>query len=338
MNARGFLLAGASAACLLLETACGSNDPESASPTITAPTVSQPASGATVDGRTPTLTVGNASGASNLRYRFEVATDSGFTSIAAIGDNIPQGAGSTSWSITPALDAGQTYHWRARASAEQTVGPFSAVSNFTVLGGFASSTPVDDILVFDPLTNQMSVGEVGGGSFRAGGWIATDANSYIRYEIPPTPNGFVEFQVTNLRNPNPRSDKRSLMIMWDPTRGDYTTNPFRVHLAKFDTNLVTRWHMRLRWISNGQEHNTGIDKFDWNPDQIYTFRIEWGGFPEIVSSQRVHVLLDGLVIMSRNYDPIYRPDTHWVELGMAPRTESLERALYSNVTIGVRRP
>ena len=43
-------------------------------------------------------------------------------------------------------------------------------------------------------------------------------------------------------------------------------------------------------------------------------------------------------IMARNYDPPYRPNTHWVELGMAPRTESLEQAIYSNVTIGVRRP
>ena len=168
--------------------------------------------------------------------------------------------------------------------------------------------------------------------------MATDALSYIRYDIPTTPNGFVEFQVSNLMDLNPHSAKRNLLIMWDPTRGDYTENPFRVHIAKYDTRLVNRWHMRLRFISNGQETNTGINLFDWDPSRTYTFRLEWGAFPEIVSSQRARVLLDGAVIMTRNYDPLYRPAQHVVELGMAPRAESLEQAIYSNVTIGVRRP
>jgi hypothetical protein len=44
------------------------------------------------------------------------------------------------------------------------------------------------------------------------------------------------------------------------------------------------------------------------------------------------------MIMTRNYDNHYLPDTHWVELGMAPRAESLEQATYSNVRIGVRQP
>jgi len=42
--------------------------------------------------------------------------------------------------------------------------------------------------------------------------------------------------------------------------------------------------------------------------------------------------------MSRNYDNLYNPGTHWVELGMAPSSETLEQVTYSNVTIGVRRP
>ena len=42
--------------------------------------------------------------------------------------------------------------------------------------------------------------------------------------------------------------------------------------------------------------------------------------------------------MTRNYDALYRPEQHVVELGMAPRAESLEQATYSNVTIGVRNP
>ncbi len=171
---------------------------------------------------------------------------------------------------------GATYFWRARASSGATTGPFSTAATFEILGGFLSRSPVDQLYVFDPLTNGSSVGEVGGGGeFKGEGWMATNALAYIRYEIPPTPNGFVEFDVTNLRNPNPHSDKRALLIMWDPTRGEYTTNPFRVTLSKFDTNIVDRWHMRLRFIANGQETNTGIDFYEWDPRRVYSFR--WNG-------------------------------------------------------------
>ena len=337
MNKQSLVFVATLGACLLLYAACGSDEPSGSSPTITAPTPQSPATGSTVQSSNPTLTVGNAVGAAGLSYRFEVATDSGFSTIVAVVDNVPEGSGSTSWRVTPALATGR-FFWRARAATEGVQGPFSSAANFDIHAGFNSQTPINSIYVSDPLTTGMSVGEVSGGEFREGGWFVTDAASYIRYEIPTTTNGFVEFQVTNLRNPNPRSDKRNLMIMWDPTRGDYTENPFRVHIAKFDTNLVSRWHMRLRFIANGEETNTGINFFDWDPNRIYSFRLEWGAFPAIVSSQRVQVLMDGRVIMTRNYDNLYRPSTHWVELGMGPRNESLEQALYSNVTIGVRQP
>lgn len=328
----------ASTSASLLLYGCGSDEPTTGtSPTITAPTPQSPANGSTVSGQTPALSVVNATGASGLRYRFEVATDAGFTDVVASASDIPEGSGTTSWTVAPALSSG-TFHWRSRASASETEGPYSSVASFEIESGFSGTTPVNGVLVSDPLTNGMSVGEVGGGEFREGGWFTTDADSYIRYRIPTTVNGFVEFDVVGLRNPNPNSNKRNLMIMWDPTRGDYTENPFRVHISKFDTRLVNRWHMRLRFISNGQETNTGIDKFDWDRRRTYHFRLEWGAFPAIVSSQRARVLLDGREIMSRNYDNLYRPSTHWVELGMAPRSETLEQVSYSNVTIGVRRP
>ena len=317
---------------------CGDDGPSSSSINISAPTVQTPASGEGVSSQQPTLTVGNAQGASNLTYRFEVASDSGFAAIVVIGSDISAGSsGSTSWQVSQPLDLGGKFYWRARASVAGTTGPFSSVADFTIAAGFASQTPVNQTYIFDPLTNGSSVGEVGGGVFNDLGWMATDAKSYIRYEVPTIISGFVEFQVSGLMrlNPAPTPLKRNLLIMWDPTAGSYTQNPFRVHIAKFDERLVRRWHMRFRWLSQGQERNIGINLFDWNPDQTYTFRLEWGAFPE-ENSQRARVLLDGREIMVRNYDPIYRPNVHWIELGMAPREESLEQATYSNVTIGQR--
>lgn len=337
MNRPSLVLA-ASAASLIVYAGCGSDDPSSASPTITAPTPQTPTNGASVNDPAPTLTVANASGADGLLYRFEVASDASFTNVVATTTNVPQGSGTTSWTVAPALTSG-TFHWRARASANGTDGPFSSVASFELDAGFFSPTPINNILVSDPLTNGMTVGERGNGDFRPGGWFTQDPTNYIRYTIPPTPNGFVEFDVIGLRNPNPgQPHKRNLMIMWDPTAGDYTENPFRVHIAKFDTRLVNRWHLRLRFISNREETNTGINKFDWNPRRIYNFRLEWGRFPAVTTTQRARVLLDGQPIMVRNYDNVYRPNQHVVELGMAPRFETLELVTFSNVVIGVRRP
>jgi hypothetical protein len=326
---------------ILALASCGSEGPTSSESanTIGAPTLREPATGSQVTSTSPTLTVGNASGGQVLRYRFEVASDGSFNTLVAVGDDVQEGAnGTTSWNVSPALDPGTTYQWRARASANGALGPYSTTASFEVEGGFNTGIPVNSVYVSDPLTNGTSVGEVYSGTFNSRGWMATEAAAYIRYEIPPTPNGFVEFQVTNLRDPNPRSDKRALLIMWDPSKGDFTDNPFRVNISKYDTELVTFGHLRLRWISQGEERNTWIDFFDWDPNHVYTFRMEWGAFPQIVSSQRVRVLLDGSEILVRNYDKIYKPGTHWIELGMAPREESLEQAIYSNVTIGVRQP
>jgi hypothetical protein len=294
----------------------------------------------------PTLTVMNATGGvGDPTYRFEVATSSSFSTPLAAEEGIGQGSGgATSWRVPEALHGGvvddsglATYYWRARASATGETSPWSATATLRIQEGvFLRNGPsAAGIIVADPLTNGMSVGEVSGGHFNRQGWMATDATTYIRYEIPTLPSGFVEFDVTNLREPNPHSAKRMLMIMWDPTRGEYRTNPYRVHLQKMDRRTVSFDHLRLRWISAGQERNTGYNYTNWDPARIYRFRLEWGDFPGI-DTQWVRVLFDGEEIMTRSYDNRYEPATHWVELGCGPRNETLEQATFSNLRIGTR--
>lgn len=324
--------------------ACGEESPSSPG-ALTAPTILSPQSGEIVETQQPTLTVGNSTGGIGTpTYRFEVARDASFTDVLAADEGIGQGSGnSTSWRVPIVLQGGEadqegrvTYYWRARASATGEESPWSD-SNFRIQEGFFRPAPsgVSNLLVFDPLTNGFSVGAVGGGTFNDRGWMCTAAHTFIRYEVPTLTQGFVEFDVTNLREPNPASDKRMLMIMWDPTRGEYTTNPFRMHLQKMDRRTVDRWHVRLRWISQRQEHNTGFNFFDWDRSRVYHWRVEWGSFPD-VETQQVRVFMDGMEVMVRNYDPPYSPATHWIELGAAPRNESLEQAIFSNVRIGTR--
>jgi hypothetical protein len=87
----------------------------------------------------------------------------------------------------------------------------------------------------------------------------------------------------------------------------------------------------LRWISGGEQHDTGYQFEAWDPEQVYQWRLEWGPG---ASANEVRVYLDGQLIIERTYRKRYSPDVHWVELGIAERVESIVGTIYANVRIG----
>ena len=115
--------------------------------TITAPTLVSPVGGAAVQGRTPTLVVNEVETtgpATNVGYRFEVATDAGFANIVSVievagsaGASVQAsvgsaGANSAGFAPPRGLHAAQgtsgdlawstTHYWRARAAADGRAG------------------------------------------------------------------------------------------------------------------------------------------------------------------------------------------------------------------------
>jgi hypothetical protein len=161
------------------------------------------------------------------------------------------------------------------------------------------------------------------------GWQVTSRGDFIRYIVPTIQSGFVEWENLGLTPTNPAPDLYTLFGMWDPSKGDYRENAFRVHLRKLDTQGHNPPYVRLRWISGGEEHNEGFDFLSWNPGQAYRWRIEWGGHD-------ARVLLDGRVVIRTGYGPTYRPDQHWIEMGVEERAESIPGVIYRNVRIGRR--
>jgi hypothetical protein len=272
---------------------------------------------------------------SSPTYTFQVATDSSFSNIVAQAEGIGQGGdGQTSWQTTPALGTGQHF-WRARASAANTDGPFSTSVEFSVFTAFRSDVPREGVLVFDPLTNGSTLGDIGGGEFTPEGWKVIASSNYIVYDLPTIESGSIEFDITGLDIRNPTRDARHLFIMWDPSLGsDFTSNRFRVSLQKLDgrSSINDRW-LRLRFITQGRQIDDSSTFRGWIPTKVHHIRFEWGREGEVNVAR---LFVDDDEKMFFQYRRPYIPAVHRIELGAALRAESPENAIYSNVKISKR--
>lgn len=314
----------------------GGPSPTGASVTIGAPALVEPANGSTVRGQV-TLTVSNVtvSGGGAPTYGFQVATDEGFGSIAAQTSGVPQGTdGRTSWTVDGELESGELF-WRARASAGGSTGPFSAVGRFEFRSGVETRGKTDRVLLFDPLTNGTSAGDVGGGELTDEGWKVIASSNFLVYDMDTIETGFLEFDVKGLDIRNPTRDPRHLFFMWDPSLGsDMTSNRFRVSLQKLDgrSSINDRW-TRLRFISQGRQLDFGSTFRGWIPERTYRIRLEWGREGEVNACR---LFIDDRQIFFFHYPRPYVPAIHRIELGAAGRAETPEGAIYANVAIGTR--
>ena len=310
---------------------------------FTAPIIADPLPGTTVSSSQPTLTVLNAvqlAGAGRT-YLFQVSSDQNFNVLEAQSPEVTEGAsGSTSWQVDRALSNGPHY-WRVRARSGVTDSPFSSTAQFSIGSGGGSAgggggnpppttPPPAGTIVSDPLMGG-SIGEVSGGQFTTNGWQVLSPGNFIRYEVPPMSRGWVEFDTRGLREINPSNDQFMLFGMWDPTAGDFRANPFRVNIQKLHPNPHNPPYLRVRWISQGEQHDEGVNFFAWNPNQTYRWRLEWE--PE-GNGHIARLYLDGQVLIRVNYRRAYRPNVHFIELGIGERGESVVGVTYSNLRIG----
>ena len=303
------------------------------SPTITAPGIVGPNNPSPIGDNQPTLTVTNASVSTGVAptYAFQVATDQGFTTTVAQASGIAQGSSQTSWEVSQPLGEG-AYFWRARAEASGTAGPYSAVAQLAILG--VGGGPGETVVVFDDLTDGATLAtDREGGSFTPQGWRVDGNRDFLRYEVPPVENGYVQWQNVGLTPQGANEASHMLFGMWDPTVGAFRQNAFRVHLQKLWNPPHNPPFIRFRWISQGREEEAGFNFTNWNPAAVYTWRVDWGPSG---GAHTARVLLDGVEVMSLRYGHAYQPDTQWIELGVQERHESVIDAIYRNFLV-VRR-
>jgi hypothetical protein len=335
---RSRALAAFGANCLALAlTGCGDSDEGNggagSSPTITAPGIVAPNSPSPIGDTQPTLTVTNASVSTGAipTYSFQVATDQGFTSVVVQTSGVAQGSGQTAWEVSQALSSG-AYFWRARAEAGGTAGPYSGVAQFGILA--AGSGPGETVVVFDDLTDGSTLAtDREGGTFTAQGWRVDNNSDFLRYEVPAIDNGYVQWQNVGLTPRGANDASHMLFGMWDPSAGAFRQNPFRVHLQKLWQNPHNPPFIRFRWISQGREEEAGFNFTNWDPGKAYTWRVDWGPSEGAFTARTI---LDGIEIMTIRYSRPYQPSTHFIELGIQERHESVIDAIYRNLVI-VRR-
>ena len=114
---------------------------------ITAPKPLEPGAGVTLVASSDpyTLLIENpgSSGPRVIWLQLEMAADSNFQQIVHQADRIEPGPnGRTAYRLPEPLGAGFTYYWRTRAADGANTGPYSAVSNFTVVIPVSIEAPV----------------------------------------------------------------------------------------------------------------------------------------------------------------------------------------------------
>jgi len=351
------------AAVTAVAIACGGDTKTPASPTpatssdsaaaaadgstlkATAPTLSAPAEGSTVDTLTPSLIVVNATArfvpVTIPGYRFVVIDSSNATvytsalidSGAVItGNRVPSGL----------LKAEQTYRWRARGESGAAFGPWSSYFTFKTpkSGGDGYQTATT---LWDPLVNGRTIGRATGMEFSATGARTIGNESNIRYDLLQTISaGEYSFYAYNL-NPLSTGDKTKLMSMQEGT-DDITTNDYRFTVEKRGASYPSPGQVRIRIIAGDSAEGAGRI-FDSAPEVAplvknvwYFVRLTWGASRaklQIFNANGTTGAIGSLVFdKDLGYAPYtYKPVPHTAWIGAPVGRGGPQDGSVSNMTV-----
>jgi hypothetical protein len=319
-------------------------------PTLAAPQPSSPVSGQALADTPVTLTVTNArvtaGTVSNVKYRFEWSELDSFPADTRTGSTqeIAQGNGTTSYTITDTLKPNARLFWRARAYADAVTSDWSGIETFvTANKGFILGRSI-----YDPLTTGVTVGDRRGGSFVAGqGWRADSDTDGIDYTIPTCTNCTLEFEVTNFGRAEGASvskDYKWISMGDGPAFGDFATfrdHPWKMHLEQRSDGDGTG--MKVVWRNgaasegtNPGDHTLRNDTtVDWRSSLVYRFTLRWSASGYSIAVGVVNA--DGSVSDNRTWFSdgfggiVYAPPTHRISLGTRSRGDTMRNAIWRNI-------
>jgi hypothetical protein len=202
--------------------------------------------------------------------------------------------------------------------------------------------PAAGTIISESLKDGLTKGSVKDGTFTPegiqfqGGWWS------LRYSIPTTPSGYLEFNAKGFvpnESPGGGEFKAMLVTMWSGDEGyDYDRSRFIFEFRKFGlipdaTQYSNCFHLRIK--SNGTwEHGHYPPALDWDPNATYRIRVEWGG-------GIATVFRDGLPIATCLYHGDFAPPNHIIQIGSNSENpmpfrwkETCHNLLISDVVVG----
>lgn len=301
------------------EPSPGPPDPPPPAPTLGAPAPDNPDPDEQLTSLEPELRVGNATSdqAGAKTYHFQVSSSSEFGSIAAEGQNVAEGQGATTWTVTPPLERNTIYWWRARASQGTTVGPWTTPSRFkSRIEGY--SLPGE---LFDPLTNGTTIGTpINSLTFVPDQGVRLNGlSSRVRYALLQTLSaGEFSLQATGLDNAS-AGESTKLFSMQQGSEV-ITTNPYRATIEKRSSGTVS-----FRFIAGNPDTRADADRrvVTFSPSKTYFWRFTWGsGTARLVITEGNE---QGPVVFNnaKSYGGTYTPNPHIAHLGAPPSRDGL---------------
>jgi hypothetical protein len=372
VNERILIKAAIAASASALAMACGggsNSTPTAPAPiavTLSAPKLESPSANAQLDTLRPTLTVQNATSdqpnGSRL-YEFQISDTTAFTAAttqsvngfaATVGKTgVPEGSGTTSFTVDADLQPTTMFYWRARAVQGTVTGPWSDMFQFkSKLVGFNRAGEL-----YDPLIHGETIGTiVGSASFIPGkGLRLNDGVSHVRYLLASTvSSGEFSMDVEGLRANGP-GDKAKVFGMQEG-QTDFITNRYRVDIQYrgvlgFPPNAITFRAVYGDGDDLGKRYEPDTatrmrSVYNLNPATTYYWRANWGTeFRVVVKDGGSNVTgIDGTTIYNIGMASLkgtYSPSTHYAYLG-APvgrsgsESASIGGATYRNVYIGLK--
>ena len=177
-------------------------------------------------------------------------------------------------------------------------------------------------------------GSINQGDFTAEGLQMRGNDWYLKYEIPTTPQGFIEFSVRGFIENEGKEEgldeyKGLLVTMWDDRPGQ---SPFVFQLRKYgyiEGRPDATDAFKFKITSHGRTEESGYYRPSWDPNKLYRFRVEWGG-----GSTRI--LRDDQELLTGTYHGEFTPSNHSVQIGANSlfRKKTAHDLLISDVIIG----
>lgn len=214
--------------------------------------------------------------------------------------------------------------------------------------GEASPTPLPEgVLISESLKDYQTVGDYADGDFTDEGLQFRGIFWHLRYSIPTTPNGYIEFTAKGFEHDEYHRDavyqdqgefKSYLVTMWSGTDGyDHDTAQFIYEIRKYGliqgrpdaSNSIV-----FTITSNGVFRDNFYFRLGWDPNVAYRFRVEWSG-------GETRLYRDGILVGTCPYRADFSPTDHQVQIGanlLNPkpyrRKEAPGNLLISDVVIG----